>query len=44
MVSLETTVCEFDKDIFDLSLPGVDGKTWDVESCRGENGLLVMFI
>ena len=44
MVSLETPVCEFDKDIFDFSLPGVDGKTWDVESCRGENGLLVMFI
>ncbi len=44
MVSLETPVCEFDKDIFDFSLPGVDGKTWAVESCRGENGLLVMFI
>ena len=44
MVSLETPVCEFDKDIVDFSLPGVDGKTWDVGSCRGENGLLVMFI
>ena len=44
MVSLETPVCEFDKDIIDFSLPGVDGRTWDVESCRGENGLLVMFI
>ena len=44
MVSLETPVCEFDKDIIDFSLPGVDGKTWSVESCRGANGLLVMFI
>ena len=44
MVSLETPVCEFDKDIIDFSLPGVDGRTWNVESCRGENGLLVMFI
>ncbi len=44
MVSLETPVCEFDQDIVDFSLPGVDGRTWDVASCRGENGLLVMFI
>ena len=44
MVSLETPVCEFDKDIIDFSLPGVDGKTWTAEECRGENGLLVMFI
>lgn len=44
MVSLETPVCEFDKDIIDFSLPGVDGKVWTPESCRGEKGLLVMFI
>ena len=44
MVSLETPVCEFDTDIVDFSLPGVDGKTWNVESSRGESGLLVMFI
>ena len=44
MVSLETPVCEFDKPVIDFSLPGVDGKVWDVASCRGENGLLVMFI
>ena len=44
MVSLETPVCEFDKDIIDFSLPGVDGKIWSVADCRGENGLLVMFI
>ncbi len=44
MVSLETPVCEFDKAIVDFSLPGVDGNTWSVESCRGDSGLLVMFI
>jgi peroxiredoxin len=44
MVSLETPVCEFDKDIIDFSLPGIDGKVWTPELCRGENGLLVMFI
>ncbi len=44
MVSLETPVCDFDKDILDFSLPGVDGKTWTPELCRGDKGLLVMFI
>lgn len=44
MVSLETPVCEFDKEIFDFSLPGVDGKLWTPELCKGEAGLLVMFI
>ena len=44
MVSLETPVCDFDQDIVDFSLPGVDGKIWAPELCRGENGLLVMFI
>lgn len=44
MVSLETPVCEFGKDIVDFTLPGVDGEVWTPERCRGENGLLVMFI
>ncbi|MEN8212942.1 MAG: thioredoxin family protein [Pseudomonadota bacterium] len=44
MVSLQPPVCDFDKPAVDFSLPGVDGKTWSLESCRGENGLLVMFI
>ncbi len=44
MVSLETPVCEFDKPAIDFTLPGVDGKLWTLEQCRGENGLLVMFI
>ena len=44
MVSLETPICDFDADAIDFSLPGVDGKTWALQDCRGENGLLVMFI
>lgn len=44
MVSLETPVCEFDLPAIDFSLPGVDGKTWTLNDCAGEKGLLVMFI
>lgn len=44
MVSLETPICEFDKQAIDFSLPDVDGKIWTLEQCRGENGLIVMFI
>jgi peroxiredoxin len=44
MVSLQPPVCEFDKPAIDFSLPGVDGSTWTLQSCRGERGLLVMFI
>ena len=44
MVSLQTPVCDFGKAAPDFSLPGVDGKTWTRDACKGENGLLVMFI
>jgi peroxiredoxin len=44
MVSLETPVCDFGAPAVDFALPGVDGKLWTLEKCRGENGLLVMFI
>ncbi len=44
MVSLETPVCDFALPAIDFSLPGVGGKTWTLEQCRGENGLLVMYI
>ncbi len=44
MVALQTPVCDFGQPAADFSLPGVDGKTWSLEMCRGENGLLVMFI
>ncbi len=44
MVSLQTPVCEFGKKAVDFSLPGVDQQQWSLEKCRGERGLLVMFI
>jgi peroxiredoxin len=44
MVSLQTPVCEFGTPAPDFSLPGVDGRTWSRDQCKGEKGLLVMFI
>ena len=44
MVSLETPVCDFGKSAIDFALPGVDGQTWTLEACKGENGLIIMFI
>jgi len=44
MVSLETPVCEFDLPAIDFELPGTDGKIWTLDDCRGENGLLIMFV
>ncbi len=44
MILLETPICEFGKPAIDFSLPGVDGKVWTLEACRGERGTLVMFI
>lgn len=44
MVSLETPVCEFGNAAVDFSLPGVDGKQWTLQDCKGEKGLLIMFI
>jgi len=44
MVRTETPVCKFGQDALDFALPGVDGKTWTLNDCKGEKGLLVMFI
>lgn len=44
MVSLRTPVCDFDAPAPNFSLPGVDGRVWTRDRCRGERGLLVMFI
>ncbi len=44
MVSLETPVCDFGKPAIDFALPGVDGRIWTLDDCRGEKGTLVMFI
>jgi peroxiredoxin len=44
MVSLNPPVCDFGRAAIDFNLPGVDGKHHSLASCRGPNGLLVMFI
>lgn len=44
MVKLETPLCDFGKKAPDFDLPGVDGRRWTLQECRGENGVLVMFI
>lgn len=44
MALLHTPVCEFGTPAGDFSLPGTDGRIWSLEQCRGDNGLLVMFI
>ncbi|MBN2865994.1 MAG: thioredoxin family protein [Thiotrichales bacterium] len=44
MVSLTTPVCDFDLPAIDFNLPGVDGQNWTLDTAKGKNGLLVMFI
>ncbi len=44
MVSLQTPVCDFGQPAPDFRLTGVDGRHWSLAECRGEKGLLVMFI
>ena len=44
MVSLTTPICDFGRSAKDFQLPGVDNKNWNIESIKGANGLLVMFI
>lgn len=44
MVSLETPVCDFGQPAINFSLLGTDGNRWTLDDCRGENGLLIMFI
>jgi peroxiredoxin len=44
MVSLETPVCDFGQPAVNFSLQGTDDKLWTLTECRGEKGLLVMFI
>lgn len=43
-MALETPVCDFGLAAIDFALPGTDNKIWTLEDCRGENGLLIMFI
>ena len=44
MVSLETPVCDFGQAAIKFELPGVDGRNWTLDECKGDSGLLVMFI
>jgi peroxiredoxin len=44
MVRTETPLAELGQSAPAFSLPGVDGKTWTLDTARGRNGLLVMFI
>jgi peroxiredoxin len=44
MVALNPPICDFGQAAIDFDLPGVDGKRHTLASCRGPNGLLVMFI
>lgn len=44
MALTETPVCEFGLPAPDFNLPGIDGKNWSLQDCRGDKGTLVMFI
>ena len=44
MVSTETPLCDFGAPAPDFALPGVDGRIWIRDQCKGPRGLLVMFI
>jgi len=44
MALMKTPVCNFEDPAKPFSLPGVDGKIWTLDECKGDKGLLVMFI
>lgn len=44
MAALNPPVCDFGRPAPDFALPGTDGRRHTLDSCRGANGLLVMFI
>ncbi len=44
MVSTQTPICDFDTPALNFELTGVDGKLHTLESCKGDRGLLIMFI
>ena len=37
-------ICDFGSKAVDFDLPGIDGNNWSLQRCRGDKGLLVMFI
>ena len=44
MVSTQTPICNFNTPALDFELKGTDEQLHTLESCKGEKGLLVMFI
>ena len=44
MTLLTTPTCEFGQKALEFTLPGVDGRTWSLQECMGQKGLLIMFI
>ncbi|MFI3198021.1 MAG: thioredoxin family protein [Methylococcaceae bacterium] len=44
MALLTTPICDFGQKALDFTLPGVDGRTWSLQQCMGQKGLLIMFI
>lgn len=44
MSALTPPVCDFDQPAIDFDLPGIDGKRHTLESVRGPNGTVIMFI
>jgi peroxiredoxin len=44
MAALNPPICDFGLPAIDFDLPGTDGKRHTLSSCRGPNGLLIMFI
>ena len=44
MVRTDTPLCDFNQVAIDFNLKGVDGNYYSLDSLKGQNGLLVMFI
>ena len=44
MVRTETPICDFNQAAIDFKLKGVDGNYYSLDSLKGKNGLLIMFI
>ncbi len=44
MALMETPICDFGRPAIDFTLPDINGVVHSLDSCKGKNGLLVMFI
>ena len=43
MALMSSGICDFGWPAIDFDLPGVDGKNYTLENCRGEKGLVIVF-